>query len=454
MKLDDLYTAMPVWAQNLMVTAYGAKLYYERYFNGDAEFLDFLLKNQTRSADEIHAQQVRSLNDLVAHARNNVPLYRSQKQEFDIELKGVGDLARLPILQKETLRGNSDKLLADGMHPKEVITLHTSGTTGKSLGIHVDIASRRKAYAFFSRYHSWAGLKNSKHNVTLGGRTVVPQSKKGKEFWRYNAVMGNYLFSTYHISDANLPYYVDKIRSIAPQFIESYPSAIYLIAKFMEENSLTGIRPKAVMTSGETLFDYQREVVERVLGCRVFDQYGCTEQALFVSQCEMGSYHVHPEYGVVEILDGENRHVEAGQVGRVVCTSFMNRATPLIRYDLGDTAEYGGGRCACGRNFPILNRICGRMDDYIKTPSGRKVGRLDPIFKCVTSTRLAQIVQTDLSHITINIVPGGTYVDDDGRIIVNELRKRVGDDVCIDLRIVEEIKTNKNGKFKSVVSMV
>src|SRR5262249_21305312 len=157
---------------------------------------------------------------------------------------------------------------------------------------------------------------------------------------------------------------------------------------------------KAIITSAETLTAAQRELIEGVFGTRCFDQYGCTEQSLFVSQCEHGTYHTHPEYGIVEILrDGAPARV--GESGEVVCTSFTNDAFPLLRYRLGDLAAFGDEDCRCGRAFPVLERIIGRLDDVLVTPDGRQIGRLDPVFKGRRTIREAQVVQETESEVTV-----------------------------------------------------
>lgn len=454
--MHTIYEKLPEWGQNLFVSAYGCKLYYERYFHGNSMLTD-LLRSQWLTDAEIRDNQLAELKKLLCHAQDTVPYYRGlfRQKRFNPEnLRSIEALAELPLLGKETVRTGANELLSNRFSTGSLIPLNTSGTSGKSLRVFVDLESRRRTYSFTGRFHRWAGLENSRHNITLGGRTIIPVAKRNRTFWRYNAAMDNYLFSTYHLSDGTLPLYIEKIREIRPQFIESYPSAVYLLARFMDERSLDGIYPRAVITSGETLFDYQREVIERVFRCRVFDQYGCTEQALFVSQCEQGSYHVHPEYGIVEILDDNDRPLGAGKAGRVVCTSFVNQAMPLIRYDLGDVAEWDAQSCGCGRHFPVIKKIVGRQDDYIVTPDGKKIGRLDPIFKGVTSIKNAQIVQTGIHAIELNIVPCITYNSSDEKLIVDEFRKRVGADMSIKVNMVDSLQKTNNGKIKAVISLV
>jgi len=454
---EKIYNTSPVLLQNVLVSSYGIRLFYERYYRADKEYLNMLSASQWLSKDQIRHNQVTAVNNLFSHARSTVRFYRDREAYSAIMARGIVDLDELqalPVLDKETVRLDSPDLVSSCFSRRELIQLNTSGTTGKSLKVYVDYASRRASYCFTTRYHHWAGLRDSRGNATFGGRCVVPPNQRSKIFWRRNAILNNYLFSSYHMSDENLPHYIKKLQSIEPQYIEAYPSAAYVLASHILEHGEARIRPRAVLTSGETLFDYQRDMIERAFGCRVFDQYGCTEQALFVSQCEKGTYHVHPEYGIVEILDESGKQVPAGVLGRVVCTSFLNRAMPLIRYDLGDTAAWGEGPCGCGRSMPIITKIGGRQEDYVLTADGKKVGRLDPVFKGVDSVKLAQIVQTHIDRIELRIVPGSTFDASDRDKITMELRARVGHTMKIELVEVGDIPKTANGKIKAVVSML
>lgn len=454
---ETIYNFSPVVLQNIMVSIYGMKLYYERYMGNYSKSLKELLESQWFSQNKINAIQNKKLSHLISHAYRNIPYYNTvfkQKGLSPNDFNSVDDLKKLPVLKKEIVRKYCDSLIAKNMGSKKLIKLNTSGTTGKTLSISVDIESRRREYAFITRSQIWAGLNNGKHNVTFGGRVLIPERKITKKFWRYNAVMDNYLFSSYHLSDKNLPYIIKKIRKIRPKFINSYPSSIYVVAKFIEENGLKGIYPKSIITSAETLLDFQRDTIEKVFNCRVFDQYGCTEQGVFVSQCEMGTYHIHPEYGYVEILDENGNDVETGEMGKVVCTGFTNMAMPLIRYDIGDIAIKGSGLCKCGRNFPIIKQIIGRQDDFIKTTDGKKVGRLDPVFKGLTTIKNAQIIQKSLNDIEVMVIPGEGYLHKDGEIIITELKKRLGRSMNISIKLVKKISKTPTGKFKSVISKI
>lgn len=454
--LNKIYSKMPIFAQNALVSIYGAKLYYERYLFRDKGFDNDLYESQWYSEEIIRKNQIENFLRILSHSFSRVPYYKNLAKNNGINLdsiKTIDDISLLPTLSKETVRENVSSLLDKSLIGKS-IKVGTSGSTGKTLEVYVDLEARRKAYSFMDRFYSWAGLESARGNVTIGGRAVVPQGQLSKQFWRYNFIMNNYLFSSYHLSEDTIPYYIEKINSVKPKFIESYPSNMYLLAKFASVNNMRIFSPTSIITTGETLHAGHRKLIEDVFKTKIFDQYGCTEQTHFVTQCEMGAYHVHPEYGYLELLNDDGAAVGPGEVGRVVCTGFLNKVMPLIRYEVGDLAKWGGGNCSCGRNFPIVEKIIGREDDYLKTLDGRVVGRLDPVFKGLSTVVASQIVQYEDYSVVVRVVPGKGFSSEDQDKIRHELCLRLGDGIDVRLELVEEIDRSSGGKLRMVKSYV
>lgn len=455
--IERLYFSSPVFIQNIVVSAYGYVLYRQRYIGNHDYFLNELLKSQWYGEKEMQEVIERRFRAILHHAIRKVPFYKDlvKRSEIRIEnIKGIADLEKLPIISKEEIREYPERFLAEDVGKKDLIVINTSGTSGKTLKIFVDKNSRRNGYAFFTRLQIWAGVHRKHKNVTFGGRTVVPPNASAPPFWRKNIILNNYLFSSYHLSPKNLKHYVEKLKEIQPHFIDSYPSSIYTIADFMKENSIDDIHPKAIITSSETLLDYQRRTIEQVFRCPIYDQYGSAEQVVFVSQCERGTYHIHPEFGIVEFLREDGSKAGPGEPARLICTGFTNVAMPLIRYDIGDLGVFSEKKCPCGRNFPVIENILGRTDDMVVTRDGRRVGRLDPVFKGLQSIKEAQIIQEDYDEIVVKIVPGKDYKEKDGDVVVNELKKRLGSQANVSIHIVDEIPRSSAGKFRAVISKV
>lgn len=449
-KLDGIYFRSPIWLQNALVSAYGYRLRVLRYGSKQQEYLDGLLQSQWWSPEELRQLQEKRFDELLAHAQDTVPLY--QEHLSGVNARGLATLGNLPLLRKEDLRAPRDRVVSRAFHNNRLEEIHTGGTTGTPLTIYCDRAALQLNYAFFGRLRHWAGIGSHDRVATFAGRTIVPPGSQQPPFWRWNRAANTLLFSSYHISPSTLPHYVNALVKFQPALIDSYPSSIEPIARYVLENGIADLRPRAVITSSETLEASVRELVERAFGCKVFDHYGAAEMAALVTQCEEGSYHANPEFGVLELLrDGEP--VGVGEYGEIVATGFVNRAMPIIRYATGDLAMWREGACQCGRSFPMLEHIEGRRDDVIITPEGRRIGRLDPIFKAVSSIFEAQVVQVSPDLVRIYVV-GSEFSESERVELDRELRKRIGLAMRIEIISTERIPRTRSGKFRSVVNLV
>lgn len=449
-----MYFASPPALQSLALSAYGSILHRQRYGGDAAERYRSLLDSQWLSEGDLKRYQEERLAGLVAHAARSVPYYARVFRERHVaacEIRTLDDLQRLPLLTKRLLRTRGRDLVA-APTPRGLFALHTSGTTGSPLAIWCTPEGRRYHYAFLRRFKSWHGVELGMRRASFFGRTVVAHGATRPPFWRYDASENNELFSSYHMSDANLPYYAEQLAASKPAEISGYPSSLYVLARYLLRRPVAECRPRLVMTTAETLLEYQRTAIEEAFQCPVRDQYGCTEMAVFVGQCEYGTYHVNPEYGIVEVLDEDGEPVSVGQEGSIVCTSFVNEAMPLIRYALGDRVAAVKARCKCGRQFPALARIAGRQDDVVLAPSGAPVGRLDPIFKGNRGILESQLVQVAPDVVELKVVRAEDFDDEDAQQLRYELYKRLGNEMKIRIDFVEAIPREPNGKFRAVVS--
>jgi phenylacetate-CoA ligase len=436
---------------------YGTYLHWLRYRGICHSVYEQLQKNESLSAEEIQGLQQALLRDYLQLAYEQTDYYKELFSRLHIDPKEitVRDLRRIPITEKDQVRKNPHLFVSKRFSQKRLMKINTSGTTGKPLSVFVDRDSIRRAYAFFERIASWHAIRIRDRRATFGGRVIVPPEQNTPPFWRYDAGENSLLFSSYHLRPKNFPWYYEKLLKYQPLEIRAYPSSLYVVASYMKEKGLKGISPRTIITSAETLLPYQRSVIEERFDCKIRDQYGCSEMAIAVSQCEAGTYHVHPESGILEVVRSNGEPAAYDELGEIVCTGFINYAMPLIRYRMGDVGQLKRDcRCACGRNFPIVEKIEGRVDDYIKTIDGRMVGRLDPIFKGAKAIIATQIVQTSQEQIVLRIVPDRDYQEDHGQKVVKELRNRVGNQMEISIVLVDSLPKESNGKFRAVISNI
>jgi phenylacetate-CoA ligase len=391
------------------------------------------------------------LSDVVTRAATDVPFYRSRALPR-IAFQSFDELDQLPLLSKSEVQAAGREMISNRYRDRRLTEIHTGGTTGTPLAIYCDSATLQRNYAFFTQFKESAGILNDARVATFAGRTLVPPGA-GPPYWRHDRTAHALLFSSYHIGPASLPDYVEALRDFSPALIDSYPSSIEPIARYLIEHDIRSIRPTAVITSSETLFPAVRALIERAFDCRAFDHYGSAEMAALITQCEVGSYHVEPQFGVVELLD-KGRPVGPGERGEIIATGFINPVMPFIRYRMGDFAVRGTGPCSCGRPGDTIDRIEGRMDEVIVTPEGNLVGRLDPIFKAVSSLYETRIVQDETDHLRVEIVASEGFTPAMEQELKAQLRSRVGKTMRIDIARVPSIPRSASGKLRTAVNLL
>jgi phenylacetate-CoA ligase len=194
------------------------------------------------------------------------------------------------------------------------------------------------------------------------------------------------------------------------------------IATFSEEIGIPLGGPEAVFTSSETLLESQRDLMEDVFRCRIFDGYGNSELCASIGQCERDKYHLNAEYGIVE-LDHDVRG-KNGDTGQMICTSFVNHGIPLLRYRIGDLMRLSDSKCPCGRGLPIVDSI---------------VGRMDHVFKDATFLKKARIMQKSKSITMALVVPRQGFGEEHMNQLRFEINNRLGSEMQVDFEIVDAV---------------
>lgn len=458
----SLYAHAPRWAQNLMVSGQGFMHNHRRWdVNLGRRFLAELLDSQWWDEQQFLEDQNRRLKEFVHRAAARVPFYTELFRKHGIDpdsIQTIEDLSRLPILEKRAIREQPTGFLDGGKVRSSWNRLFTSGTTGSPLDLYSSRESFTRIWSFVFRLRSWAGLTDPifPRRVQFTGRDIVPdkQIHANGVFWRHNIPGNALLMSTSHLSQETVPAYVAAMRSFGPELIDGYPSALTIVARIARAIGLVLPRPRAIITSAETLHPEDRADIEQGFGCAVFDQYASSDTAAFICNCEHGSLHINPEFGVCEILTPDGTPAREGEEGEIVATSFCNTEQVFIRYRIGDLAVAGPSTpCECGRRMPRVEAITGRVDDVLYVPDRGWLGRFDPIFKGLRGIHEAQIVQESLDLIRIKIVAAADFDAAAEAALVVNLRRKVGMSVALEVERVREVPRGPNGKFRSVVSL-
>ncbi len=446
---DDFYQRAPVWVQNILVSAYGYHLYRKRYGGMFNDILRLVKQSRSWSREQIEAWQAEQLHNIVRHCRKSVPFYQQLFAEYGLHENDITqpeDVAKLPILDKKTLRQFSSRFRSSTARP--YMLQHTSGSTGSPLALDVDEHTYKLAMALLVDHEEARGVLFGTRRATFAGRMIQPARKLSPPFARFNRAENQMLFSSYHLNKETFPWYADRLRNFRPRELIGYPSAISDLASYYLASSTTpDFEPQAVVTNSETLLDWQRERIEIAFNCPVYDYYGTAEYVIFAGQERDKSYRLNPILGVTELL---NEQGEPTREGRLVATTLTNKAMPLLRYDIGDFAVNASDETH-SRVVYKLQRINGRVDDYVETPDGRRLGRLDHIFKGINGLVEAQIIQTSIEHCTIKAVFDTPHYTDQSKELIRNFHLRTASQIKVDIEIVDQIPRGANGKFRNII---
>lgn len=457
--MEKIYNISPICLQICYLNVKAFELYIERYGNKFWKLFEEFERNQWLSRYEIDEYQNDKMRLLIKHAYNTIPYYNKLMNDLRLvpdDIKTKEDLDKLPILRKEDIKANYNNLISNKYNKFNLRHGHTSGTTGSPLNICYNIKTCVVHHIADWRQKYWAGLKYGEPYASLQGRVIVPINQKKPPFWRKNYINNQLFLSSFHLKEENIPYCFDKLERDEIKTIEGYPSTIYILAMYLNENK----KPfplKSVLTSSETLFDYQREAIERAFCCKIFDFYGMAERVVFATECaEHKGHHLNSDYGITEFLDSNNEPVEKGKMGKIVATSLHNFAMPLIRYQTNDSSSLKSEKCSCGRTFPLMDDVATKDESIITLPDGRLISPsvLTHPFKPMYNIIESQIIQERLDLLIVKIVKKESYTRKDEEKLLSAFKDRLGDKIEVRVEYADSIPRTQNGKFKWVISKV
>jgi phenylacetate-CoA ligase len=386
-------------------------------------------------------------HEIIAHASTRSRYYAAKyAQVSSRELEG------LPVLEKEELRAHIDDIvIRDGGKLRKC---YTGGTSGKSLVVFSSADSEGDRLARQEAMWAMHGYELGRDRIAwFSGRHLIGANDvSANRFWRTNFVNRIRYYSTFHMAPSNLRYYVEDLARFRPAYISGFPSAIGELASFIE---MTGeARPfglKAIFTTSETLTGSQRDVMERVFGCPVRNQYASSEGAPFIMECPEGRLHIDVTSGVFEVIGADGHPADDGEV---LVTSFYMKQTPLIRYRIGDRLSLSDElSCPCGWQTPLAASIEGREADFLEIPGRGKIFAAQ-IGDCVKHLHWVIAFRCRLQdgrlHIDI-VADRERFEKEDLSTFLRNIDERMGD-IPVDLEYLDELPRLPSGKRSVIAS--
>ncbi len=415
-------------------------------------------QSQWLAPERLRELQLRNLRRFLADVGKNVPCYRDLFRErgFDPEaVSGLEDLRRLPLVGKPFMRENEERLKAE--NAAGLSRFNTGGSSGEPLIFY--IGKERVSHDVAAKWRAtrWWGVDIGDPEIVVWGSPIELGAQDRVRQIR-DGLIRTRLLPAFEMSEGKLDRFVGEIRKVRPKMLFGYPSALSLIASHAEARGMgmDDLGIEVAFVTSERLYEHQKEKIESIFGCRVANGYGGRDAGFIAHQCPQGGMHITAEDIIVEIIDKEGNAVPNGESGEIVVTHLATRDFPFIRYRTGDIGILSDEICSCGRGLPLLQEIQGRATDFIVARDGTVLHGLALIYvlRDLPGIEEFKIIQESLEETRVQIVRGEGYRQEYENRITEEFRKRLGNDVRIGIEYPPEIKPEKSGKFRYVVSAV
>lgn len=408
------------------------------------------------------------LTRILCHAYRHVPYYREifTKAGIDPE-KGVinTDVIRsIPLLDKDIIRQNHEALKSDDLAGRKWHENTSGGSTGEPVRFVQDKAYHEMSVAVKMLDDLWSGYGAGDRKVLLWGseRDLFEgrdrrRTRAGR--WLRNEVALN----AFRMTPSQMLDYVSTINSWKPVQILAYAGSIYELSCFIDREKLPVHMPKAIMSSAGVMEAFMRKTIERVFRAPVFDRYGSREVGDIACECDHHrGLHISAPTHYVEVLRAGGAPADAGESGEIVVTSLTNYAMPLIRYRIGDMGALSEEACPCGRGWPLLKKIAGRVTDTFLKEDGTQIHGefFTHLFYYQDWVKKFQVTQDTFDRIRVAIVQRngsgrdrgshGTELED----ITKKIHAVMGRQCRVEFAFVDDIAPSPSGKYRYTISNI
>jgi phenylacetate-CoA ligase len=408
-----------------------------------------LIKNTERSTpDQVKKYKYQNLKDIINYAWDNIQGYRELWDNNNFQpdrFNSLDDLSLIPFITKDILRENSERFTNHRLKKLRKIS------TGGSVGIPLKFYQQRKNIFIEKAFiHDIWARKYPQINPKT--KSTILRGRNIRGIYDYDPMHG-LILSSFEITPKNVEIFISQIEKHKTPILQAYPSALYVFANIIKEYNLK-LKHKfdCIMCGSEPLYEFQKELIKDVFDTDISHWYGLGEKTALAGNCQFNDkFHIYHQYGMVEILDRDGRPVEEGQVGEIVGTGFWNYATPFIRYKSMDFAELGADKCQeCSLNYQILNKIEGRLQEYIVGVNKRLIALTGVSIICGKFKDVHQFrfFQDKIGKVIFTYIKKESVSEVNESIIHDNLKSKLGDEFEIEVQSVQVIEKTKRGKLR------
>jgi phenylacetate-CoA ligase len=420
-------------------------------------YLAEMRRVQTLEPEQILSYQRDKLVKLLMHASKHVPYYRDVFARMGAspqDLRSEADLQSIPILRKRHISADPKAFLPDNYPAKDLSPDATSGSTGESFYFYVGREVRQATSANVIRMNEWIDIRIGDKVALLWGTPFDMEAARRVRTSVRRWFSNEMLLSHYRMDEGSLEEYVRRLKRFKPDLVVGYPSAMTHFAQSIGGAGMKVPRPKAVVLSGETLFDWQRRKVEDAFGVPVYNHYGCREFGAVARECKArAGLHIACERMLLEIVPSDAA-ADGQDAGEILVTDLDSFGMPFIRYAIEDVGSITWEKCSCGLRLPRLVETIGRTFDVVRAPNGNVLGGTfwTILLKQKKGIERFQVIQEEPDKVTIAITPTAEFSDETRRYIVEKIHEACGSEMRVRFELKPDLESTPAGKHRFVIS--
>ncbi|MEW5795003.1 MAG: AMP-binding protein [Candidatus Zixiibacteriota bacterium] len=422
----------------------------------------FLEKSQYWPRERLLEYQTDKLRQLLAHAYKHCPYYTRIMDERGLtpeSFKSLDDLALLPVLTKDLVYDNNEGIVSTSYHRADLRNYATGGTTGQQMHLFIDNESYNIKLASEWRCGQWMGMSPCDKLAILWPAAMdFDESPKLRTRIKDRYIGRKLVIHIGAASQSQMHEFYKEINGFRPRFLKTFPAPMVEWLDYLKEKELPIPRVKAIMSTGEPLYDEMRAYMEQTFGCPVYDMYGSRELGHTASQCsERDGLHIAMETSIVEFLEN-GRPVRPGEQGEIFITDLTNYAFPMIRYAINDYGRAIEEPCVCGRGLARMSTGVGRVQDFFLDASGRRHAAI--VLAVHTTSDLGhrigqmQIIQRSLLDFLVRIARKPEPTQETFRFITERMKKMIGESINVQFEVVDRIPQERSGKTRFFICQV
>jgi phenylacetate-CoA ligase len=389
------------------------------------------------------------------------PFYAERVRAHRGSLPAPGETVRpeeLPVWTRHDQRA----FFEQQSRPPDAMYAHqTSGSTALPVRFYVTRDSYEWRTAVMDRAYSWGEAEEGRKSlhVWAADHSVPPLAQRVKRRVHLTLQRRRFFDAFQQFSDAERLACCQLINRFQPHSLVGYTGQVVDIARYVRDHpGVLNWKPRTMVSAAEGLQPGQRELLQEHLVDQVFVSYGSREFMSVGMECSHhAGYHINSDNLVVEVVDDAGAPVAPGVEGRIVITDLHNSATPFIRYEIGDIGVMAPDEpCPCGKPFPVLASVDGRLQDVVQTPNGPVSG----LYITFTMRQFDdwiegyQVVQDAKDRILVRLLSREPLTPERLAPVAALLREGLGAGMTIDFERVQELARRRTGKVALVISSI